>query len=112
MENLKPVDLEQKVETRFCAWHKQNKRLFYLELFFGNYTESIIKVRSYPHSGNSIITLNRNEVLIIPYSDNYVVRDGVLYEKSADKSKAVYIVAKSLADIIDRLSSSQQTTQQ
>ena len=83
MKNLKPVDLGQKVETRFCAWHRNNKKLFYLDVFFGNYTESTIKVRGYPHSDNSIITLDRNEAFILPYSDNYVVQDGVLYEKSA-----------------------------
>lgn len=88
MENLKQVDLEQKIETRFCAWNPDTKKLYTWIIFGGEsgYRTGMTGVVPYRHdvTGKKIKVgawpLNS---IILPYSDNYVIKDGVLYEKSA-----------------------------
>lgn len=91
MKNLKTVDLEQKVETRFCAWVVEEKNLYWFDVLWGNNGSGNGWIGLVPYGleqseksyRDNVSNYGKDDFIVLPYSDNYIVVDGELYEKSA-----------------------------
>ena len=81
---MEPINLEQKVETRFCMWDKRTAKLWWFDALWGGYSDPGNLFYTLAEYGSAkkfkFLTIAEN-LVILPYSDNYVVEGGILYEK-------------------------------
>jgi hypothetical protein len=86
MDGMEPVNLEQKVETRFCFWDTQSKKLWWFDALWGddykNKNRILYDLCEYGSKKKYRIVTLVEKLILLPYHDNYLVEDGVLYQKS------------------------------